>query len=71
MKHFSTEEQLIRFLYKETDAQESLELLDAMSSDEQLLQQYRRLAKVYRQLGTTKMHEAGSGTIQRILAYSR
>jgi hypothetical protein len=70
MKQFSTHEQLIRFLYKETNAQESLELLEAMGSDEDLLQEYSRLASTYRQLGKVNLC-AGKQSIQRILEYSR
>lgn len=70
MKQFSTHEQLIRFLYKETNAQESLELLEAMGSDEDLLQEYSRLAFTYRQLGKANLR-AGKQSIQRILEYSR
>ena len=70
MKQTFTPDQLIQFLYKETDLPESLEIADELEHDLLLLEEYHELAEAYNELPKVQFSPS-SKTISRILQYSR
>ncbi len=64
-----TPDQLIRFIYKETSAVETLAIDAALQEDDDLWETYESLHEGYRQLPKVKFN-ASPKSIQQILAYS-
>jgi len=69
MKHAYTEEQLIRFMYKECDIFEKLEIEFAMEDDSTLMNSYQKLLHGIQSLPGVKFSPSKS-TINNILKYS-
>ncbi|MBK9256530.1 MAG: hypothetical protein IPM42_13665 [Saprospiraceae bacterium] len=69
MKHAYTEEQLIRFMYKECDIFEKLEIEFAMEDDSTLMNSYQKLLHGIQALPGVKFGPSKS-TINNILKYS-
>jgi len=69
MKHAYTEEHLIRFMYKECDIFEKLEIEFAMEDDSTLLDSYHSLLET-RQLLPGVLFSPSKKTINKVLAYS-
>ena len=69
MKHNYTQNDLIRFLYKETNASETIAIGEALTEDYLLFEQYQELLEGYQQLPKARFAPSSSA-IQNILAYS-
>lgn len=65
-----TPNHLIKYLYKETTASETLALEEAMTEDVELMEEFEGLLQGYQQLPKTNFNPAGS-SIQNILRYSQ
>ena len=70
MKQTFTSEDLIRFLYKETSASETMAMQQALQEDLLLREEYRELRKGYEQLPKVTFSPAPA-TLQHILQYSK
>lgn len=69
MKQTFTNNDLVKFIYKETSVFETLEIQDALSEDATLFEQYQTLMGGYREL--PKVTFAPTNTaLQNILNYS-
>ena len=64
-----TTEDLIRFIYKETSAKESIQIAENISSNWNLKEEYLMLRDAYRQLPKAKFSPKKE-TIKNILDYS-
>jgi len=64
-----TQDDLIRFLYRETTEVETKEINKALLCDNELLAQYQELNAVSKQLNTIKL-EPSQASIQNILNYA-
>ena len=64
-----TQNFLIKYLYKETSASETLAIEEALFLNSKLNEEYQGLLKAYRQLPKVKFSPTSS-TIQQILGYS-
>ncbi len=64
-----TPDHLIRYIYKETSAAETLAIDAVLSHDDELWAEYESLHEGYRQLPKVKFN-ASPKAIQNILAYS-
>lgn len=69
MQQKFTYNDLVRFLYRETDASETLAIGEALHEDRELAVAYEELAIGYQQLPKVQFRPA-KRTIQRILTYS-
>jgi len=69
MKHFCTQNDLIRFLYKETNASETIAIGEALCENPVLAEQYEELQIGYNMLPKAKFSPSSSA-IQNILGYS-
>ena len=69
MKHNYTQNDLIRFLYKETNASETIAIGEALCEDPQLAAEYEALLKGYQTLPKAKFSPSPAA-IQNILGYS-
>ena len=69
MKHFCTQNDLIRFLYKETNASETIAISEALCENPVLADQYEELLVGYQMLPKAKFSPS-SAAIQNILGYS-
>lgn len=70
MERFYTENALIRYIYKESDFFETLEVEHALDYEEDIKQRYLELCKLFNEL--PKVQFAPSiNTIETILSYSR
>ncbi|MFT4760461.1 MAG: hypothetical protein ACI9XO_003692 [Paraglaciecola sp.] len=69
MKHLCTQNDLIRFLYKETNASETIAISEALCENPVLANQYEELLKGYQMLPRAKFSPSSSA-IQNILGYS-
>lgn len=69
MKQHFTNNDLIRFIYKETSASESLAITEALNEDPILFDEYEELYHTYLQLPKAKFSPAPS-SLQNILRYS-
>ena len=69
MKQHFTKNDLIRFIYKETSASESLAIAEALNEDPVLFDEYEELYLAYQQLPKAKFSPAPS-SLQNILRYS-
>ncbi len=64
-----TTEDLIRFIYKETSAKESIEIAELLSSDWRFREEYVALKEAYMQLPKVKFSPKKE-TLKNILGYS-
>lgn len=70
MKQKFTPNHLVKFIYKETSAQEMLDIIDALNEDYILAEEYEALIEAYQAL--PKINKQPSRTsINNILDYSR
>lgn len=69
MKHDFTPEDLVRFLYQETSPEETVLLQQALSEDQELMNQYVELEDGKNALPTATYRPSLS-SIERILKYS-
>ncbi len=69
MEQTFTSDHLIRFLYKETSASESLAIDAAIHEDADLWEEYRALREAYHQLPKVTFRPS-KNAIQQILKYS-
>ena len=69
MKHNFTQNDLIRFIYKETSAAETVAIHGALSEDPLLYEQYELLLESSMQFPKVQFSPSNS-TIQKILGYS-
>jgi len=69
MKQKFTQDQLIQFLYKETDAAQSLTIAEQLSADPVLLAEYEELLEASQQLPKVQFRPSKE-TISDILQYS-
>lgn len=60
---------LIRFIYKETSAKESIQIAEKISTDWKMKEEYQTLKEGYRQLPKVKFSPKKE-TLKNILAYS-
>ena len=65
-----TQNDLIRFIYKETSVRETLAIQEALNSDFDLFVEYQELYQAYQQLPKVTFSPSKS-TIQDILQYSQ
>ena len=70
MKQKFTQHHLIKYLYKETSASETLAINEALSEDRALFEEYKGLLAAYQQLPKVKFN-ASSSSIKNILGYSK
>lgn len=70
MKQKFTPNHLVKFIYKETSAQEMLGIIDALNEDETLAKEYETLIEAYEALPKVKVQPSRS-SINNILDYSR
>ena len=69
MKHLCTQDDLIRFIYKETNASETIAISEALCENPVLADQYAELLAGYQILPKAKFSPS-SAAIQNILGYS-
>ena len=69
MKHLCTQDDLIRFIYKETNASETIAISEALCENPVLVEQYEDLLTGYQMLPKAKFSPSSSA-IQNILGYS-
>lgn len=69
MKQTFTNNDLVRFIYKETNVFETLEIQDALTEDESLFDNYQALMSGYMELPKVTFAPAPSA-LQNILKYS-
>lgn len=65
-----TQNDLIRFIYRETSEEETREINKALLCDSDLQAQYKELNATYKQLNQAKL-EPSATSIQNILNYAR
>lgn len=65
-----TQNDLIRFIYRETSEEETREINKALLCDSELQAQYKELNATHKQLTKAKL-EPSSASIQNILNYAR
>ena len=65
-----TQDDLVRYIYKETTEEESIEIEMALLFDEALAENYNSLLKTVDLLTEVKV-KPSNGTIDKILSYSR
>lgn len=70
MKQTFTSDHLLRYIYRETAASETLAIDAALREDDALWNKYEMLHQAYRQLPKATFRPS-SKTIQHILAYSK
>lgn len=64
-----TQDDLIRFLYRETSEEETREINKALLCDTDLLSQYKKLNATHKELNAARL-EPSAKTIQNILNYA-
>lgn len=69
MKQYFTQLDLIRYIYRETTAAESIEIAEALSENPLLREEYQELFESYLQLPKAKFSPRPSA-LQNILSYS-
>ena len=69
MKKYLTQLDLVRFIYKETSAAETLAICEALSEDPLLMEEYETLYDSYLQLPKAKFSPKPA-VLQSILSYS-
>lgn len=70
MKQKFTLNHLIKFIYKETTAQEMLHIIEALNENEELAREYETLIEAYQALPKIKVQPSRS-SINNILDYSK
>lgn len=70
MKHNFTHQDLVKLLYNETTASETLAVKEALHSDPVLAREFHSLAQARQQLPSVSFQPSRS-TVKRILNYSR
>lgn len=70
MKQTFTSDQLLRYIYRETTASETLAIDAALREDDALWNKYEMLHQAYRQLPKATFRPS-SKAVQHILAYSK
>lgn len=65
-----TQNDLIRFIYRETSEEETREINKALLCDSELQAQYKELNATHKQLNQAKL-EPSAASIQNILNYAR
>ncbi len=65
-----TKEDLVRLIYRETNAAETLDILGSLDEDVVLLAEYERLIESYQQLPKVMFYPS-SKTVQDVLEYSK
>ena len=69
MKQNFTPNHLIKYLYKETSASETLAINEALNEDRVLMEEFEELFQAYQQLPKVTFSPSAA-TIQNILGYS-
>lgn len=69
MKQYFTQLDLIRYIYRETSAVETIEIAEALSEDPLLMDEYQEVYRGYLQLPKAKFSPKPSA-LQNILSYS-
>lgn len=70
MQHSFTQNQLLRFIYKETSIAETREIQQGLEEDQELYEKYQALMNGYQQLPKVQFNPSDSA-IQNILGYSQ
>jgi len=70
MQHFFTQNQLIRYIYKETSTAETQEISQALEQDQDLFEKYQALMVAYQELPAVQFNPSDSA-IENILGYSQ
>jgi hypothetical protein len=70
MYHTVTDEDLIRFLYRETTAEEAVQIKDALMTDMSLAERWQSLRQVHKWLGPCNMTPSDDA-IHIIMNYAR
>jgi len=70
MKQDFTQQHLLKYIYKETTATETLEIREALNSDWNLNEEYQEMLLAYRQLPKVTFNPSSS-SIENILRYSQ
>lgn len=70
MKQHFTQLDLVKFIYRETDALNHLQMMEAIYNDADLLEQYEELQAGYNSLENSMLTPKRS-SIENILKYSR
>jgi hypothetical protein len=70
MKQTFTQDQLIRFLYKETSASETFAIKQALNDSKELMEEFRLLQYAQQQLPKIQFRPKRS-SVQNILRYSK
>lgn len=70
MKQTFTTDLLIKYIYQETSASETIAIREALSESNALMAKYEELLASYQQLPSVKFSPKSS-TLQNILKYSR
>ena len=70
MKQNFTPNDLVKYLYKETSASETLAINEALAEDRALFEEYQGLLKAYQQLPKVKFNPSASA-VKNILGYSK
>lgn len=70
MKQRFTPNSLVKYLYTETSASETLAIQEALREDEALRREYQELRRAYRQLPKVTFHPAKS-TLEAIRNYNK
>ncbi len=65
-----TKNHLLKFIYKETNAAETLAINEALNSDFELLEKYHDLLQGYHQLPKVKFNPSDAA-LQRIMRHSK
>ncbi len=65
-----TQDELVRYIYKETTNEENIEIEKALLFDEQLADEYAELSDVVRSIDQSQK-EPSDRVIDKILSYSR
>ena len=70
MKQNFTPNHLIKYLYKETSASETLAINEALTKDRALFEEYQEIMAAYQHLPKVKFNPTSS-SIKNILGYSK
>ncbi len=69
MKQYYTQLDLVRFIYRETSAAETIAIAEALNEDPLLMEEYEEIYSGYLQLPKAKFNPRPSA-LQNILSYS-
>ncbi len=70
MQHSFTQNQLLRFIYKETSIAETRAIQEGLEENQELFEKYQALMNGYQQLPKVQFNPSDSA-IQNILGYSQ